>query len=1724
MTPATFRHTVLPTVLAIVAVLSTSLMAQEQGGEAAGPRVSYYRQIRPIFQAQCWGCHQPAQAKGKYVMTEFDKLLAGGESGEPAIVPGKPDESLLVDLITPLGDTAEMPKGKPPLKPEQIELIRRWIAQGAKDDTPATEKVRFDVNNPPVYTRPPIITSLDFSPDGSYLAIAGYHEVFLYRVRPAEGDDSHFTTELAGRLIGMSPRIQKVAFSPDGKRLAVAAGKPARLGEVQIWAVEDQKLLLSLPVTYDTIYGVSWSPDGKLLAFGCADNTVRAIEADTGKEVLYQGAHEDWVLDTVFSSDGSHLISVSRDRSVKLTEVATQRFIDNITSITPGALKGGVQAVVRHPDGDFVLVGGADGTPKLYRVFRQTKRVIGDDANLVKKFPSLKGRIFAVDISPDGKRALAASSLNGRGELAVYEFSFDKDIPAEIKKISEKVVTSRSAEEKKKLEEYRTSNVKLVAKTEVNTTGLYSAAFSSDGKLVAAGGADGVVRLFDADTLTPVAEFSPVPEESVAEPTQLAQQQRIEGAIASEIEFAESNAVVAKEPLPAPEAVTRIVVTPEEARITFRYDTVQFVVTAYTADGRTYDVTRAARVTADTDVVAVSPMGLLRPRGDGTANLTFRYGEKTATARIVVEAFNVPYHVDFVRDVMPVLSRAGCNAGTCHGAAKGKAGFKLSLRGNDPVFDYRAFTDDHAGRRINLAAPEDSLMLLKATASVPHMGGQAIRPGSPDYEIVRRWIAEGAAFDSSTQRVAKIRLEPSNPIVWDIGGMQQFRVIAVYPDGTERDVTSHAFVTSGNTEVAEELGRGLLRSLRRGESPVLARYEGQYASTTLIVMGDRKDFAWNDPPVHNFIDELVDKKLKLTRTLPSPLCSDAEFIRRVYLDLTGLPPKPEEVEAFLADSRPTKVKRDELVDRLVGSDEYVEFWTNKWADLLQVNRKYLGVEGAKAFRDWIKEQIKNNTPYNQFVYQILTASGSNRENPPASYFKIHRTPGQLVETTTHLFLAIRFNCNKCHDHPFERWNQRQYYELAAFFGQVHLKPDPASGNRRVGGTAVEGAKPLFEIVEDADSGAVTYGETQEIAPPKFPFTCEFEAPEDAPLRVQLAAWLTSPDNPYFARSYVNRVWAYLMGRGFIEPIDDIRAGNPPTNPELLDRLTEEFIKSGWDVQHLMKLICKSRTYQLSSETNKWNEDDQLNYSHYIPKRLPAEALLDAIFAVTGSTPKFPGASPGTRAAALLDPAQKDPNGFLDKFGRPPRESPCECERSTNIDMGAVLALISSEVVENAIVDPNNAITKLVQEEQDDAALVNKLFLRVLNRPARPEEIKECVEYIRTVPEVHKQLVARLQQLEEKYRPQLEKLESQRQQRIAEAKAALETYKKEIAPKVEKLTKERNERIAAAEAALKAYEEALPERLSAWITAKQYEIAWKVLTPAKLEVDGPQELVAEDGGVIFSKGGNGKGTYKVTAEADLGAITALRLDVLTDDRLPNKGPGRASNGNFVLSELEVFAAPKDNPEQKVKVRIASAQADFSQQNYAVASAIDGKVQPRNNGWAIVPQTGKDHVAVFVFAEPVQFEGGTILTIHMNQSYADGQHSIGKFKLSVTGSTGPILLKGLPENIAKILEKPMDQWSEEDQKAVRNFYKENDPEFKRLQAALAEAKRPLPEDPKLKELEAKLAEAERPVPVPRDLAEARRAVELSKKDLEKQRLTAAQDIVWALINTPEFLFNH
>ena len=1074
-----------------------------------------------------------------------------------------------------------------------------------------------------------------------------------------------------------------------------------------------------------------------------------------------------------------------------------------------------------------------------------------------------------------------------------------------------------------------------------------------------------------------------------------------------------------QEQLPAGLNVVSIEARPAAVELKNRFEYRQLLITGKLDSGESVDLTRMAKFTQAGKVASVNAEGVVRGWADGTDELVYTFNNQSVKVPVSVTGFAAAPKVSFVRDVQPVLARMGCNAGTCHGAKEGKAGFKLSLRGYDPIYDHRALTDDIGARRFNRAAPDQSLMLLKATGSIPHVGGVRTDVGHPYYELVREWIAQGVKLDVSTPRVAKIDVYPVNPIVPREGMKQQITVLATYGDGLVRDVTKEAFIESGDIEKIEAGAGGVLTTLRRGESSVLVRYEGAYAATTIICMGDRTGYAWEQRPQLNYIDLHVDKKLQQVKIVPSELCSDDEFVRRVYIDLTGLIPTVEQVQQFLSDPRDSRTKRDELVDRLVGSRGYVEHWTNKWADLLQVNRKFLGEEGSVALRNWIKESVASNKPYDQMAREIITASGSNLENPPAAYYKVLREPATLMENTTHLFLAVRFNCNKCHDHPFERWTQDQYYHLAAYFAQVGRKPDASFAGQTIGGTAVEGAVPLVEVVYDTGSGDVKHDRTGQVTPPAFPYQPEL-APAEANRREQLAKWITSKDNQYFAKSYVNRLWGYLFGAGIIEPIDDIRAGNPPTNPELLDALTKDFIQSGFNVQHIMRTICKSRTYQLSVRTNQWNKDDNLNYSHAIPRRLPAEVLYDAIHIATGSVNRLPGVPVGFRAAELPDAGVSDP--FLEDFGKPVRESACECERSSGMVLGPVMKLINGPTVADALADAGSELNKLTQAEKDDTKLVQQVFLRFLARLPSEKELHLGLESLKGSAEEHQKAVA----------------------------------------------------------ALAEYEKTVSGKQAAWEASIGKPVAWTVLDPSEMKSQVGATFTKNDDKSVLVGGPNGKDVYTIVAAADVPDITGIKLEALSDPSLPAGGPGRPPNGNFVLSELKVTVAPKADPSKAAPLELQNAKADFSQEGYGVAGAIDGN---EASGWAIAPQFSKAHTAVFEAKAAAKHEGGCLVTITLSQQFADSQHSLGKFRLSVSSGNKPSLEGSLPADLVAALQVPADKRNDEHKATISKHYRAQDAELIRLTAD----------------------------------------VQRETEQLKNARAIGTQDLAWALINNPAFLFN-
>ena len=677
--------------------------------------------------------------------------------------------------------------------------------------------------------------------------------------------------------------------------------------------------------------------------------------------------------------------------------------------------------------------------------------------------------------------------------------------------------------------------------------------------------------------------------------------------------------------------------------------------------------------------------------------------------------------VTFLKDVMPILNNTGCTAGACHGSAKGKNGFKLSLRGYDAEFDYRALLFEVAGRRFNRAVPAASLMLAKPTMRVPHEGGVRFSEDSDAFRTIEKWMSQGAPFgDPEADTVTKLVVRPEEILLEEPGKEAALAVTAHYGDGSTRDVSNLAVLESNSTSTAKiEEGAKVLGE-RIGEAAIMVRYEGKFTTVPLTVLNPAPGFAWKKVPQNNYIDKQIDAKLKRLKIQPSEPASDAVFLRRVHLDLTGIPPTPEQAAEFLGDPDSSKAKRARVIDELVGSRAYVDHWSLKWGDLLQSNRKHLGEKGMWAFRQWIRDAIASNQPYDDFVRELLTSVGSTFQSPAANYFRVNDDPKLAMETTTQLFLGVRMVCAQCHDHPFERWTQNQYFQLAAFFAAVGMKPGFDSDEQIV--------------YVKRDDTEFRHPTTNKPVMPEYLLASAGSPPIGAfgDSREALAEWLTSEKNPYFAKAITNRVWSYFFGRGIIEPVDDIRGSNPPINPALLDALEKDFVESGFDLQHLIRTIVGSRTYQSAMETNAWNESDDINFSHFQPRRLPAESLLDAMTIATGSRPDFPEVPEDFSAQQLPDP-HVDTSGFLNMFGRPERESPCECERRNDLSLPLAMSLVNGPTLADAIANPEGRIAKAILAGRSDRELVEELYLAALSRYPTAEELDLAMTYLGSSP-------------------------------------------------------------------------------------------------------------------------------------------------------------------------------------------------------------------------------------------------------------------------------------------------------------------------------------------------------------------------------------------------------
>lgn len=761
-------------------------------------------------------------------------------------------------------------------------------------------------------------------------------------------------------------------------------------------------------------------------------------------------------------------------------------------------------------------------------------------------------------------------------------------------------------------------------------------------------------------------------------------------------------------------ALTELQIFPSSIELIGSRYNQSLVVEGTFADGHQEDLTSKAKIVSSDNKIVSIDKNIAQPRGNGQATLVTVVEGHRATATANVKNFEANTLWSFRNDVLPVMTKVGCNSGPCHGAAAGKNGFKLTLRGYDPETDYYTLTHQALARRTERMEPAKSLILLKPTLTIPHGGGKRFLVGSPEFQIISGWIAQGMPAPlESDARVTTIQVQPHEASLRP-GSEQQLLVTAVFSDGHTENVTRWAKYDSGEEGVATVDNNGRVTMHSYGEAPVTVWYQSHVTFSRLRIPYpyELQQAVFKNAPRHNYIDDAVLRHLETLHVPPSPPASDSEFIRRAYLDAAGILPTPAEVEAFFKDS--SSGKRNRLIDALMKRPEFVDYWAYKWSDLLLVSSNRLSNEEMWSYYNWIRDSVAQDKPWNEFVYQIVTATGNTINNGAANYWVIHRDPLDTSENMAQAFLGITITCAHCHNHPLAKWTQKDYYGMANLFARVRLKTFSSSGAR-------PGIGPLFNnvTVYSAPTGEFTDDRYMTVLPPK-PLDAK-ALPETMPgdTRIYFAKWLVSPENPFFARNIVNRIWRNFMGRGLIEPVDDLRATNPSTNDELLGELVKDFTAHNFDIDYMIRTIMQSATYQASSEPLKENIADDKYNSHYLIKRLPAEVLLDAYSQVTREPEKFNGYPAGTRALQLPDTAVK--SYFLDAFGRPAREQTRESERTSVPTITQALHVINGVTLNNKVRASGNVIDSLLKRNLSDGQIVDELYLAAFSRYPKDTE-------------------------------------------------------------------------------------------------------------------------------------------------------------------------------------------------------------------------------------------------------------------------------------------------------------------------------------------------------------------------------------------------------------------
>lgn len=772
---------------------------------------------------------------------------------------------------------------------------------------------------------------------------------------------------------------------------------------------------------------------------------------------------------------------------------------------------------------------------------------------------------------------------------------------------------------------------------------------------------------------------------------------------------------------PAPVAPASIVVSPADIQLTSQRDRQSMVVQAVMPNGLTKDITADCQY-AITDGTFVKQDGhTFLPVADGATAVTVTYGEHKVEVPVTVKDSAVDPPISFRMDVMPVFMKTSCNNGSCHGAARGKDGFRLSLFGFDPAGDHFRLTRELPGRRINLSVPEESLLIEKSAGIVPHTGGKRMEVGDDKYNTLIRWLKAGAPNDpGEVPSVVSVELYPKEAVMDGEGETQQLTVRAKYSDGTDRDVTGLTYFSTNNETSAAVDQQGVVTANARGEAFIMARFETHTVGSDFIVLP--KGLEYTDPktPEFNYIDTLVHTKLRKLRVIPSEICTDEEFLRRVFVDITGTLPTSEEHHKFLADENPDK--RAHVIDELLNRKEFVEMWVMKWAELLQVRTIANRVEKKPMLRyfNWLREKIASNTPTDQMVQEILGAKGGTFASPATNYYQTETTTLKVAENVAQVFMGMRIQCAQCHNHPFDRWTMDDYYSFAAFFSQIGRKRSD---------------DPRETVVYNTGSGEVKHPVDGRVMPPKF-LGGDVPDVKGKDRREVLAKWLASPDNPWFATNLANIVWAHFFGRGIIDQVDDVRISNPSVNQPLLNELGRRFTEYKYDFRQLVRDICNSRTYQLSTTTNESNETDHTNFAHAELRRMRAEVLLDCITQVTTTSDKFPGLPVGARAVHIAD--GNTSTYFLTTFGRAKRATVCSCEVQMEPNLSQALHMINGDTTNNKI-KQGGLIPELLKAEQTPEQIIRELYLRCFTREPTEPEMKTLLEVVAQAPDAGQSL-------------------------------------------------------------------------------------------------------------------------------------------------------------------------------------------------------------------------------------------------------------------------------------------------------------------------------------------------------------------------------------------------